>query len=232
MQLQSVRATSQKRACSSCVTPGLCDSKKKKPCTSRPLLSNIHTGTLCVYFSGTSASSRRVPGGGMALLQYLLGSRSKQVHRKNQHAQRGLFSGLRSVHAQTRRLPVRLPQSLDVIPELLCPRGGVTGQLPFARHALTRVQTCLPPNRCENLLVRQIVPQYVLRHSFGPARSTNSELHCKWHHSKLAEHLFVRCAVLLWLTVQEKKFILCETSILAFKSTEATKKCALYIQLP
>ena len=83
----------------------------------------------------------------------------------------------------------------------LCPWSGLNGQLPFTRHARLFVQTCLPEDCRQHLLVGGVVHLTFLCHSLCPAQAADSEFHCDWHVSTFSMQLFGRDLLLLRLAV-------------------------------
>ena len=119
----------------------------------------------------------------------VIGSRSRRVRRKSQHVRRRPLSNLHSLHAQIRHLRP-IPSEHRYNPETTLPLGWHRLSLPFARHARMLVQTCLPADR--SLLVRRSFLLNLVRQSFWPAQTTNSELHCYRQHARHSVYLFVR----------------------------------------
>ena len=73
---------------------------------------------------------------------------------------------------------IKLLQRFNVISKLLCPRSGVSGQLPLTRQAWVLVHSRLPKHRCLHLLVgKDVAPP------FSWPAPANYEFHCYLHSS-------------------------------------------------
>ena len=102
-----------------------------------------------------------------------------------------------SVHVEHKTVAfVKFSHGFDINPKLLCPWGGTIVSFPSLVMLGYLSRRVCPKNRSYNLVVGKNRPS-----EFAPAHSTNSELHCNWHCSKLSVHRFVRHLFLLWLTV-------------------------------
>ena len=87
----------QNTACTSCATTALCDSKKSVHFLPR-CVQHLHWFVFVSPFSGTSPSSRRVLGGVMVLLQYLVRITSRSSAQADSTCRKkGFLSTLRSV---------------------------------------------------------------------------------------------------------------------------------------
>ena len=138
---------------------------QKTPCTSRPRLSNTCIGTCCAFLCH---ALRRVRGAFLVASRLcssiLLETLLRHVRRKIRHAEKDLSQiSVRSIRAQNRHLH-----------HISGPRCHLETVLPTAWRELSAslrsscsdtVQTCLPENRCQHLLLREIVLLSLLRHS-------------------------------------------------------------------
>ena len=151
---------------------------KKSVCLSPSRVQHLLLYVLCLFsFSRASSSSRRVPGGGMALLQYVARITFWSSAQNTSACQKKQLSQISVQFVHKIVTFINFLQRFDVLSKLFCPWSGLNCRLPFARHARKFVRPCLPESRRQHLLVRQIVFLNSFHHSFGPAKTANSEFH-------------------------------------------------------
>ena len=126
---------------------------------------------------------------------------SGRSHSNRQRTSKTLFSSLHSILAQSRR-PPQILSTTQFRFETVSPMwSGAGSQYPIIRHAWMRVQSRLPENCCQHLLMGQVVSLNLLCNFLGPHQTVNSELHRDRYLSKLAVECLCRNLPLLGLFV-------------------------------